>query len=67
MVSGTVQGVGFRPFIHRLAMRHGITGSVANTAAGVLIIADGPAPAVQRFIARFAQSRCRDLGAVGFA
>ena len=49
MVSGTVQGVGFRPFIHRLAMRHGITGSVANTAAGVLIIADGPAPAVQRF------------------
>ena len=38
-VKGLVQGVGFRPFIYRLAQRFGILGTVDNRADGVLIIA----------------------------
>lgn len=36
-VQGIVQGVGFRPFIYRLAKRFDLSGSVSNTAAGVSI------------------------------
>jgi len=36
-VNGTVQGVGFRPFVYRLAAQHGLIGSISNTADGVLI------------------------------
>ncbi len=42
-VRGTVQGVGFRPFIHALAVEMSLAGSVRNTPAGVLIEAEGPA------------------------
>ncbi len=41
-VQGTVQGVGFRPFIYNLACLHGISGTVRNTGDGVDIIALGP-------------------------
>ncbi len=40
-VSGLVQGVGFRPFVHRLANRIGVSGSVRNTVSGVEIEAEG--------------------------
>jgi len=36
-VRGVVQGVGFRPFIHRLAREFGIQGWVLNDTSGVLI------------------------------
>lgn len=40
-VRGTVQGVGFRPFIYRLAIEHRITGWVYNHIGGVDIHAEG--------------------------
>ncbi len=48
-VRGTVQGVGFRPFVQVTAERHGVRGWVRNDAQGVLIRAVGPAEAVEAF------------------
>ncbi len=48
-VVGTVQGVGFRPFVYRLALEHGVRGWVRNDAEGVLIEASGPWGALARF------------------
>lgn len=42
-VEGLVQGVGFRPYVHGLAARHGLAGWVANDAQGVLIEVEGAA------------------------
>lgn len=49
-VHGLVQGVGFRPFVHRLALRHGLTGWVRNDSAGVQIAIDGPSGAIRDFL-----------------
>ena len=40
-VKGTVQGIGFRPFIYRIASRKNLAGFVANTTNGVVIEAEG--------------------------
>ncbi len=40
-ITGAVQGVGFRPHVYRLAVEHGLTGFVLNSAQGVLIEAQG--------------------------
>ncbi len=48
-VCGIIQGVGFRPFIYRLAKSKGLSGHVANTAAGVTIEIDGSNQEVERF------------------
>jgi hydrogenase maturation protein HypF len=50
-VRGTVQGVGFRPFVYRLAFRFGIRGSVKNDGAGVAIEAAGLLADLDKFIA----------------
>ena len=49
---GTVQGVGFRPWVYRLAVAHGVGGRVHNDAAGVTIDIFGSAAAIDRFAAR---------------
>ena len=49
-VSGTVQGVGFRPFVYNLAHRHKIAGWVCNTPHGILIEAEGGAEDLRLFI-----------------
>ena len=51
-IHGAVQGVGFRPFVYRLATELGLTGWVINDTQGVFIEVEGPAPAVRRFSAR---------------
>jgi len=49
-VRGTVQGVGFRPFIWHLARQHGLKGSVWNDDLGVMIHAWGDRQQLQNFI-----------------
>lgn len=51
-VRGAVQGVGFRPFVYRVATEEGLQGWVLNDAAGVLIEVQGPADALARFEGR---------------
>ena len=50
-ITGTVQGVGFRPFVHGLAQRHGVAGHVRNTAAGVEVEVEGPPHVLDGFVA----------------
>ena len=49
-VGGLVQGVGFRPFVHRLALRHHLAGWVLNTSGSVEIHVEGDTAALDRFI-----------------
>jgi hydrogenase maturation protein HypF len=51
-VNGTVQGVGFRPYVYRLASELDLGGFVLNDAHGVLIEIEGSGPAVERFLDR---------------
>ncbi|MDM8355498.1 carbamoyltransferase HypF [Pandoraea communis] len=51
-VTGAVQGVGFRPFVHRLAVSEGLGGFVRNTGEGVSLEVEGTLPALERFLAR---------------
>ena len=48
-IRGVVQGVGFRPFVYRLARTHGITGWVRNGGDGVEIHAEGGEEALDAF------------------
>ncbi|HDO06264.1 MAG TPA: carbamoyltransferase HypF, partial [Bacteroidetes bacterium] len=49
-IKGLVQGVGFRPFIYKLAKRHSIRGNVENNNEGVLVQAEGNRNHLQQFI-----------------
>ncbi|NLO91817.1 MAG: carbamoyltransferase HypF [Elusimicrobia bacterium] len=50
VVSGVVQGVGFRPFIYKRALAHGLGGWVRNTGEGVKIQVQGRPSAVAAFV-----------------
>lgn len=79
-IGGIVQGVGFRPFVYRLALRLGLSGWVRNTGQGVQIEVEGGAPQLDEFsravrdeappLAVICQLRAQTLpatGARGFA
>jgi len=79
-VSGTVQGVGFRPHVYRLAHEHALAGFVRNDTRGVELEVEGPAQAIDEFLlALRAQAPplavletvdcadCAPLGQAGFA
>ena len=51
-VEGVVQGVGFRPYVYRLAHEEGLAGYVLNDERGVLLDVEGAPDAVERFAAR---------------
>jgi hydrogenase maturation protein HypF len=49
-VLGQVQGVGFRPFVFRLARGLGLQGEVHNQSDGVAITVQGPAAKLEDFL-----------------
>jgi hydrogenase maturation protein HypF len=49
-VKGIVQGVGFRPFVYRIANQYGIRGSVSNNPLGVEIVASGDGDQIYLFL-----------------
>ena len=51
-VTGTVQGVGFRPYVFRLAEELGLSGFVLNDEHGVVIEAEGPAAELEALLER---------------
>ncbi|MGB9467253.1 MAG: carbamoyltransferase HypF [Candidatus Acidiferrum sp.] len=51
-VSGIVQGVGFRPYVYRLATDRNLGGNISNTPAGVTIEIQGPPDLVEDFVSR---------------
>jgi len=55
-VTGLVQGVGFRPFVYRLAWQLGLTGIVYNNTTGAVIELQGPAQKLIEFLNRLQSS-----------
>jgi len=51
-VRGVVQGVGFRPFVYRLATEESLSGFIGNDTDGVIIEIEGPSPRVTGFLSR---------------
>ena len=52
-VQGTVQGVGFRPYVFNLALAHGLSGYVRNEPDGVVLELEGPVQELPAFIDDF--------------
>lgn len=55
-VTGIVQGVGFRPFIYRLAKRYLVNGWVLNAADGVTIHAEGEGKLLDEFVMEISEN-----------
>lgn len=62
-IHGAVQGVGFRPFVYRLAAEIGLDGWVRNDARGVFIEVDGSAADIDSFVDRL-RSELPDIAAI---
>jgi hydrogenase maturation protein HypF len=54
---GVVQGVGFRPFVYRLATQMSLTGWVLNSSSGLVVEVEGPADQLCRFEDRVERER----------
>lgn len=57
VLHGAVQGVGFRPFVYRLATEMGLAGWVLNSSAGLVIEVEGTAWELERFRLRLEAER----------
>jgi hydrogenase maturation protein HypF len=64
-IRGTVQGVGFRPWVSHVALEEGVTGRVRNDAAGATIEAFGRPRAVRSFVHRLEASAPAAAGILG--
>jgi hydrogenase maturation protein HypF len=51
-LGGAVQGVGFRPFVYRLAVELGLSGWVCNSSAGLVLEVEGASELLDRFLYR---------------
>ncbi|MDX1404118.1 MAG: acylphosphatase, partial [Woeseiaceae bacterium] len=49
VLSGHVQGVGFRPFVYRIAKQHGLVGEVQNRLGEVRVVAHGDKESIDAF------------------
>ncbi len=49
-ITGMVQGVGFRPFVYNLALKHNLKGEVKNDASGVHILVNATETQLQKFV-----------------
>jgi hydrogenase maturation protein HypF len=63
MISGVVQGVGFRPFVYRTAVRLDLAGAVQNSPSGVIIEVEGDRKAIDEF-RRLVQSNPPPLSSI---
>ena len=52
---GVVQGVGFRPLVHRLALELGLAGDASNGVGLVRLRLHGPRPALEQLLQRLPQ------------
>jgi hydrogenase maturation protein HypF len=66
-VSGIVQGVGFRPYVYRLATELELTGAISNTSAGATIEIQGAAESVEAFVNRLPQEAPALARVIGIA
>ena len=57
VVRGAVQGVGFRPFVYRLAKELRLNGWVRNSSAGVFIEAEGVGATLREFLLRLEREK----------
>jgi hydrogenase maturation protein HypF len=57
VIRGAVQGVGFRPFIYRLAKDMELNGWVNNSSQGVFIEAEGPKDVLDKFLLRIEKEK----------
>ncbi|HEU4680062.1 MAG TPA: acylphosphatase, partial [Terrimicrobiaceae bacterium] len=57
VVRGAVQGVGFRPFVYRLANEIGVNGWVLNSAHGVFVEIEGGGDSVRQFLLRIEKEK----------
>ncbi len=62
-VRGTVQGVGFRPTVYRIAVANGLRGEVYNDGEGVVIRVSGSEESLEKFV-RQLQQECPTLAKI---
>lgn len=60
-ISGTVQGIGFRPKIYNFARRHNLTGFVLNTEYGVEIAIEGLSVNIKNFISQLKKENIKKI------